>query len=135
MRTVLLVDDDAAMAEMYRLGLERRGFRVVVAPNAANLAEVVDLERPDILVLDWELPGLRGDIALERLRTTQRGRELPVFMLSNFPGTNNGAIDRAFYYGAIAWLEKANTTPAELAVRLGEALGADLIEPAPADKQ
>lgn len=121
-RYVLLVDDDPAMTEMYRLGLEAQGFNVTVLHDAAGLNENVDAHRPDIVVLDWEMPGIRGDEALERLRKTGSGRDVPVFMLSNFPGTRNGAIDRAFRAGAIAWLEKVNTTPAVLAVRLREAL-------------
>jgi DNA-binding response OmpR family regulator len=120
---VLLVDDDPAMADMYRLGLERKGFRVVVLPDAMKLNEMVEAEPPDVVVLDWELPVIPGDVALERLRTTPRGRSVPVFMLSNFPGTRNGAIDRTFGAGALAWLEKVNTTPAQLASKLTEAMG------------
>jgi DNA-binding response OmpR family regulator len=120
---VLLVDDDPAISDMYRFGLERKGFRVVVLPDAMKLNETVEAEPPDIVVLDWELPGITGDVALERLRTTPRGRSVPVFMLSNFPGTRNGAIDRTFSAGALAWLEKVNTTPLQLAIRLTEALG------------
>lgn len=119
---VLLVDDDAALAEMYRLGLEGEGFEVAVLSDALNLNDVVDRERPDAIVLDWELPGIRGDQALERLRRTDRGARVPVFMLSNFPGTTDGAIDHAFQFEAIAWLEKVNTTPARLAASLREAL-------------
>ena len=118
-----MVEDDLAMAEMYRLGLEQRGFEVTVLPDALILNDTVGETRPDILVLDWELPVIRGDEALERLRRVEHGRALPVFILSNFPGTNEGAIDRVFRAGAIAWLEKVNTTPALLATRLSEAVG------------
>lgn len=119
---VMLVEDDPAMAEMYRLGLEGEGFRVTVLSSAMNLNQEVAKERPDIVVLDWELPGIRGDEALERLRQTEQGWNLPVFMLSNFSGTRNGAVDRVFAAGAIAWLEKVTTTPTRLANRLAEAL-------------
>ena len=121
---VLLVDDDSAMADMYRLGLEQRGFRVNVLPSAMHLNQTVEAEAPDIVILDWEMPGITGDEALERLRRTPRGRNVPVFMLSNFPGTRTGAIDRTFRAGALAWLEKVNTTPAVLATKLAEALEA-----------
>jgi two-component system, OmpR family, phosphate regulon response regulator PhoB len=122
-RHVLIVDDDPAMSDMYGLGLERYGFEVDVLHDPTRLNETVEARLPDVLVLDWDMPGLRGDEALERLRMTQAGRRLPVFMLSNFPGTRNGAIDRAFAAGAIAWLEKVNTTPALLATKLSEAMG------------
>ncbi len=122
-RSVLLIDDDPALADMYRFGLERHGFEVTVLPQADDLNEQVEALRPDIVVLDWELPGVNGDDALERLRETDRGLLVPVFMLSNFPGTGDGAIDRAFHAGAIAWLQKVRTTPTQLAEKIGEALG------------
>jgi CheY-like chemotaxis protein len=123
-RYVLLVDDDPAMSDMYGLGLEHHGFRVVVLQDPTRLNETVEADPPDVLVLDWDMPQIRGDEALERLRTIDAGRRLPVFMLSNFPGTRTGAIDRAFAAGALAWLEKVNTTPARLAEKLTEAIGA-----------
>lgn len=122
-RRVLLIDDDPALADMYRFGLERRGFDVTVLPEAGDLNDQVEALRPDIVVLDWELPGVNGDEALERLRETDRGLLVPVFMLSNFPGTSDGAIDRAFRAGAIAWLQKVRTTPTQLAEKIAEALG------------
>jgi DNA-binding response OmpR family regulator len=122
-RYVLIVDDDPAMSDMYGLGLEHHGFRVAVLQDPSRLNETVEADPPDVVVLDWDMPQVRGDEALERLRTIDAGRELPVFMLSNFPGTRNGAIDRAFAAGALAWLEKVNTTPSRLAAKLDEAFG------------
>lgn len=122
-RSVLLIDDDPALAEMYRFGLERHGFDVTLLAQADDLNQQVEAVRPDIVVLDWELPGVKGDEALERLRETDRGLLVPVFMLSNFPGTGEGAIDRAFRAGAIAWLQKVMTTPTQLAEKIAEALG------------
>jgi len=113
------------MAEMYRMGLEAHGFQVTILPDAVDLSRAVAELQPDILVLDWDLPGVKGDEALERLRGTDKGRSLPVFMLSNFPGTRNGTIDRVFRAGAMAWLEKVNTRPNELAAKLATALGVE----------
>jgi DNA-binding response OmpR family regulator len=117
-RCVILVDDDRTLIDMYQLGLELEGFRVIALPDAVNLNQVVEDEFADAVVLDWELPGIRGDEALERLRQAKRGRTLPVFMLSNFPRQRNSPTDRVFEFGAIAWLEKVNTTPPRLAERL-----------------
>ena len=123
-RYVLLVDDDPAMSDMYGLGLERFGFRVAVLKDPTRLNETVEADPPDVVVLDWDMPGVTGDEALERLREIDAGRHLPVFMLSNFPGgRSHGAIDRAFAAGALAWLEKVNTTPSLLATKLTEAVG------------
>ena len=111
----MLLDDDSDIAEMYRLGLQAAGFRVsMFAKPAAFLAAVAD-EVPDIAVLDWRLPGKSGVDVLEELRQNPRTAQLPVFLLSNFLGDQNGAIDRVFALGALAWLRKSITTPDALA--------------------
>ena len=122
---MLLVDDDPAITEMYRLGLEAFGFRVRVEGDGPGLFRAVEEELPDILVLDWQLPGIRGDELLEQVRLDGRTRALPVFILSNFPADMDGAVDRVFMAGAMAWLQKAKTPPAALAERLTEALRAE----------
>ena len=121
-RAVILVDDDEATAEMYRLGLEAAGFHVRVARDGDGLFGAFDDAVPEIVVLDWHLPGENGDEVLHRMRLDARTKSLPVFMLSNYPAVKNGAIDRVFQDGALAWLEKVKTPPATLAEKLGEAL-------------
>ena len=120
--SVMLVDDDPSTAEMYRFGLEAFGFHVRTERDGAGLFRAIEVEVPDVLVLDWQLPGLMGDEILERVRVDPRTRALPVFMLSNYPAESSGAIDRVFLAGALAWLEKVKTPPARLAEKLADAL-------------
>jgi CheY-like chemotaxis protein len=124
-KSVLMVDDDPDTAEMYRTGLEACGFRVRVANDGPGLFRAIEVEVPDILILDWQLPGMLGDEILEKVRLDERTRSLPVFMLSNFPADRDGQIDRVFMAGAIAWLQKIKTPPALLADKLTEALRAE----------
>ena len=124
-RSVILVDDDPSTSEMYRFGLEAHGFRVRVERDWPGLFSAIAVEVPDILVLDWHLPGMMGDEILEQVRLDPRTRALPVFMLSNYPAEKNGAIDRVFLAGAMAWLEKVKTPPVRLAEKLTEALRAE----------
>ena len=118
----MLVDDDIVIADMYRTGLEDAGFRVTVLGDPASLFRAIREEVPDVLVLDWQLPGMSGAEALELVRRDERTTHLPVFMLSNFLGDQNGGVDRAFAAGALAWLRKSATPPSVLAERLTEAL-------------
>ncbi len=119
----VMLDDDFAVAEMYRVGLELGGFRVELATDADALYRTIAVEVPDILVLDWQLPGLTGADVLEALRRDSRTARLPVFMLSNFDMERDGAVDRIFAAGAIAWLTKASTPPDRLVERLWEVVG------------
>jgi two-component system, OmpR family, phosphate regulon response regulator PhoB len=123
---VILVDDDLDVAEMYRLGLVARGFRVRVVGEPADFFTAVANEMPDAAVLDWRLPGMSGADILEQLRSEPRTAALPVFLLSNFLGDQNGAIDRVFELGALAWLRKSVTPPHVLAERLQQAVGRKL---------
>ena len=121
---VLLVEDDAGTSETYRTGLEAFGFRVRVEVDGAGLFRAVESELPDIVVLDWELPDMSGDEVLHRVRLDERTRSLPVLILSDFPASSNGEVDRVFLLGALAWLQKVKTPPAQLAEKLTEALTA-----------
>ena len=85
--------------------------------------EARDLARSGIDALQRQLTRVGHDLVGCGLLLSS-GRQLPVFMLSNFPGgRSHGAIDRAFAAGALAWLEKVNTTPTLLATKLTEAIG------------
>jgi DNA-binding response OmpR family regulator len=78
-QTILVVDDEEAIAEAVRARLQSEGFRVVVAgdgPEAIGLCEQV---HPDLVVLDLMLPGMDG---LEVCRQIQRDRWVPVLMLT-----------------------------------------------------
>jgi two-component system phosphate regulon response regulator PhoB len=117
---VMLIDDDAGITEMYRLGLELEGFRVSIVNDPDRLRVALDQEIPDIFVLDWDLGSITGGDVLDRLKSDPRTAPRPVFMISNHPeATAGGRTERA---GALAWLLKSRTTPNRLATRLLEAV-------------
>src|SRR5438046_10642599 len=106
---------------MYRLGLEAFGFHVRVESDGPGLFRAVAEEEPDIVVLDWQLPGMRGDEVLEHVRLDERTRALPVFILSNFQADVDGAVDRVFVAGEMAWFHVEKSAPPGLAETSAEA--------------
>src|SRR5436190_23412819 len=78
-RTVLVVDDEEAIAEAVRARLASEGFRVVVATDGPQAIEKHRAERPDLVVLDLMLPGMDG---LEVCQEIQRDDWVPVLMLT-----------------------------------------------------
>jgi len=78
-RTVLVVDDEEAIAEAVRARLASEGFRVVVATDGPQAIERARAERPDLVVLDLMLPGMDG---LEVCQEIQRDEWVPVLMLT-----------------------------------------------------
>jgi DNA-binding response OmpR family regulator len=77
--TVLVVDDEEAIAEAVRARLHSEGFRVVVAGDGPQAIRAARDERPDLVVLDLMLPGMDG---LEVCKEIQREQWVPVLMLT-----------------------------------------------------
>ncbi len=68
MATVLIVDDDQKLLKMLRRTLVYEGFDVATAGDGREALAQVDAHRPDVIVLDWLMPGLDGIGVMERLR-------------------------------------------------------------------
>ena len=78
-QTVLVVDDEEAIAEAVRARLESEGYRVLVAGDGPQALATATSEHPDLVVLDLMLPGMDG---LEVCKELQRDRWVPVLMLT-----------------------------------------------------
>lgn len=81
-RTVLIVDDEFAIRDMLRMALEIAEFNCLEAENIQDAFQVIVDERPDIVLLDWMLPGGSGLELLRRLKRNEATRDLPVIMLT-----------------------------------------------------
>src|SRR5205085_1738843 len=78
-KTVLVVEDEAAIAEAVRARLQSEGYRVLVEGDGPTAIEITTREHPDLVVLDLMLPGMDG---LEVCREIQRTSWVPVLMLT-----------------------------------------------------
>jgi two-component system phosphate regulon response regulator PhoB len=79
---VLLVEDEPAQREVLSYNLQSEGFDVVTAADGDEAMLPVDEEAPDIIVLDWMLPGISGIEICRRLKSKSQTRAIPVLMLS-----------------------------------------------------
>jgi two-component system phosphate regulon response regulator PhoB len=80
--TVLVVEDEGAQREVLGYNLEAEGFRVAQAANGEEALLLVDEVSPDIIVLDWMLPGVSGIEICRRLKARADTRHVPIIMLS-----------------------------------------------------
>jgi two-component system phosphate regulon response regulator PhoB len=82
MGTILVVEDESAIAELVAINLRHAGYGVTLAADAESAQAAVDRELPDLVLLDWMLPGQSGIQLSRRWRSDARTRELPVIMLT-----------------------------------------------------
>lgn len=79
---ILLVEDEAAITALIRFTLEQAGFRVSCVESVEAAKPLIADELPDVLLLDWMLPGLSGADFVKQLRGDPRSRELPLILLT-----------------------------------------------------
>ena len=82
MSRILVVEDEPAIAELISINLRHAGFEVTIAGDAEQAQVAVDGVLPDLVVLDWMLPGQSGLALARRWRSEPRTRELPIIMLT-----------------------------------------------------
>jgi DNA-binding NtrC family response regulator len=119
--TVLIVDDDGEMRAILRIFLEKDGYRVIDVSNAAGAVALIEAERPDVAIVDKEMPGMNGLELLSLLR--ERCPLMPVIFVTAFGGPR--VADEARRRGAYRYLEKP--------FRVGKIL--DIVESATRDRQ
>lgn len=79
---ILLVEDEPAIQELIAANLARAGHHVVRAADAETAQRIVRDALPDLVLLDWMLPGMSGIEFARRLRADERTREIPIIMLT-----------------------------------------------------
>ena len=82
MTTILIVEDDEDLRRIMRWGLEAEGFEVACAADGRQAIEAVFGLRPDLVVLDWELPDLNGIEVCTILRNAEHSVRIPVVMVT-----------------------------------------------------
>lgn len=80
--TILVVEDDPALAELLRYNLAREGFAVTTAADGDAALAAAEDSPPDLMVLDWMIPGLSGIEVCRRLRRRDATRAMPIIMLT-----------------------------------------------------
>jgi two-component system phosphate regulon response regulator PhoB len=80
--TVLVVEDEPAIAELISVNLRHSGFRPIWAMDSATAQAEIDSVLPDLILLDWMLPGESGLMLAKRWRSHARTKPVPIIMLT-----------------------------------------------------
>jgi two-component system phosphate regulon response regulator PhoB len=79
---ILLVEDEPAIQELLAFNVAQCGYRVLQASNAEAALAIINRALPDLILLDWMLPGMTGVELARRLRSDQRTHNIPIIMLT-----------------------------------------------------
>ena len=82
MPAILVVEDEPAIAELVLVNLRHSGFRPTWAMDGASAQREIDAALPDLILLDWMLPGESGLSLAKRWRADSRTKETPIIMLT-----------------------------------------------------
>jgi len=116
---VLIVEDESSIAELIAVNLRHNGFEPIWAEDGAAAQREIDAFLPDLVLLDWMLPGQSGLQLAKRWRGDARTRELPIIMLT----ARGDEADRIA--GLEAWVDDYVTkpfSPRELQARIKSVL-------------
>ncbi|CAG4923842.1 unnamed protein product, partial [Acidocella sp. C78] len=103
-KTILTVDDSRTMRDMLRMSLVEAGYRVVQAEDGVHGLEVLQVETPDVIVTDINMPRLDGFGFIEAVRKDATWRTTPVLVLTTEVDPEKKG--RAKAAGATGWIVK-----------------------------
>ena len=114
-KTVLIVDDEAAIRDMLKVALEMADFRCLEAKNAYEAQVTMTDFSPDLVLLDWMMPEVSGIELLRRWRRHPETRKIPVIMLT--AKTETESLVKGLDTGADDYISKP-FSPRELVARI-----------------
>jgi len=113
MTKIAIVEDDAAISQMYSIKFETEGYIVQSAENGKLGLELIEKMRPDIILLDLMMPEMNGDEVLAQLRKTDWGKDIKVIILTNMGEQEAPEILKSL--NVSAFIVKADMTPRQVA--------------------
>ncbi len=120
MLKILIVDDDADLVELFSGVLTSAGFEVYSASDGVKALKQMQSKKPDLVLLDVEMPNMGGFETLEKIRKNQHTQNTKVIMVSNRQGQNY--LDKAADLGADGYWYKMNTHLVDLVEKVKKLL-------------
>ena len=110
--TILLIEDDPTLIEMYQLKFKLSGLNLLVATGGYQGLDMVKKEKPDLVLLDIRMDDLDGFEVLKRMKADPTLKGIPVYLLTNMG--EKDAAEKGKRLGAEAYVMKAKLTPQEV---------------------
>ena len=118
MTKIAIIEDDPTISQMYRMKFEADGFDVRMAGNGKIGVELVKTFKPDIILLDIQMPEMDGAEALKHIRADSHSKDTPVIILTNLGEEEAPSEMRSL--GISSYIVKANNTPRQVVTHVKE---------------
>ncbi len=122
MAKVFIIEDNATIARIWKVQLERHGYEVAIATRGNEALDVVGRINPDIILTDLMLPGMNGFEVIEKLRERDDVKDIPVIVLTATSSHQNK--ERAILMGVYKYIVKSECSPKQLMETIAAALEA-----------
>ena len=117
---VLIIEDDIYISEMYRIKFESEKFKTIITNDGAKILEIIEKEKPNIILLDIVMPVMDGFDVLKVIKNSKKHKNIPVVMLTNL--SQKESIERGFELGAESYIVKSHFTPSEVVKKVRDIL-------------
>lgn len=111
-KTILLVEDDAFVSDIYQTRLEQEGYKLVLAENGLEAMKKIEEQIPHLILLDIIMPYMDGMEVLKKLKANDKWKKIPVIILTNL--SQKEEVDEGLGIGADDYLIKSHFTPSEV---------------------
>jgi CheY-like chemotaxis protein len=115
-KTVLLVEDNDFIRNMYQLKLSKSGLEVDEASDGVQALEKIKAQKPDVILLDLMMPSMGGLDVLKQLKADGMLPDLPVVVLTNV--MDQQSVDDAKKLGARDYIVKTDLTPTQVVEKI-----------------
>ena len=119
-QTILLVEDDTFLSGMYKTKFELEGFVVITAEDGFKGFQFAKEQHPDIILLDILMPKMDGFEVLQKIRSSEDTKHIPVILLTNLGQKDD--VKKGLTLGADGYLIKAHFMPSEVVTKLKSVL-------------
>ena len=120
-KTILLVDDDVTLREMYEERLKVEGFIITQAANGEDAIKLAKENKPQIILLDIMMPKVNGFDVLKDLKADPATKDIPVIVLSALIQDVDRVEGKKL--GAVDYIVKSETMPGEVIEKIKKAIG------------
>jgi DNA-binding response OmpR family regulator len=115
-KVVLVIEDDTSLLNVLAYKISETGFEVLKARDGQEGLALALREQPDLILLDLLLPKLSGLNLLDNLRKDEKGKKIPVFILTNL--TENDTIYKSITLNTAAYFIKSNSSLEHIATEV-----------------